>query len=596
MLNKAPEECAPQRVQLSGRRHDRDLDRSKRVVLHEELRNFRRKREHRLKNRVRAAKEGTPDSDDILILDSGASVPIVSEQTWEILIDHKVKLPISGKPLLMLHATWCYLNPHQGQTLLNQDDFEMRNIVVKDRARCYGGDQRLEFPNGTIVPLKYAAKSREKYLSLRKPTAEDVKDLPCFRVCAQGSHKLSEEPQRIFVDRRVQSTDTKGYSHEWDDGLLKDWSYRLNWSPHGKIKQTFSNTTQMAPTVEHEERNLPRNHRKTRFPWARPRRLNKPAYCDLLTDNRSNHNHKYIGVLFEFVRSKRLAFYSITTKDQAKDCLNQLFIDYGCPSAIYSDCDNVLSAGSGFRKAASVVKLSVHPASEVVKDSTYIKCVPTSPHHQERNRVERYIDHVKQRASVLQTLYGIPPEFMKRLYKHICTCNDYIASESLNWKTPLEVATGETPDISHIRFHFYQPVWYLSPTATAGETRYLKGNFIGFSDTVGDNFSYEIAVKKTRSTQAKTLSRTVVLPRDLQDSAFPGQSNPSTLFPRPVVPSAGRNRTTASECDTGGGTKIALERPARVNRAREKRETRKLRERRVSIRPLYDRIWRIQRT
>jgi hypothetical protein len=106
------------------------------VVLHEELRNFRRKREHQLKNRVRATKEGSPDSDDILILDSGASVPIVSEQTWEILIDHMVKLPISGivegqsqkfeavsarttvlsnrgKPLLMLHDTWCYLNPHQ---------------------------------------------------------------------------------------------------------------------------------------------------------------------------------------------------------------------------------------------------------------------------------------------------------------------------------------------------------------------------------------------------------------------------------------------------------------------------------------------------
>jgi hypothetical protein len=112
----------------------------------------------------------------------------------------------------------------------------------------------------------------------------------------------------------------------------------------------------MAPTVEHEERNLPRNHRQTRFPWARPRRLNEPAYCDLLTDNCNKHSHKYIGVLFEFIRSKRLAFYPITTKDQAKDCLNQLFIDYGCPSAIYSDCDNVFSAGSGFRKAASVVK------------------------------------------------------------------------------------------------------------------------------------------------------------------------------------------------------------------------------------------------
>jgi hypothetical protein len=189
----------------------------------------------------------------------------------------------------------------------------------------------LEFPNGTVVPLQYAAKSREKYLLLRKPTAEDVKDLKLFIVCAQGSHQLSEEPHRVFVERRVKSTDTKGYSHQCNDDLLKYWSYRLNWSPHDKIKQTFTNTTQMAPTVEHEERNLPRNHRKTRFPWAHPRRINEPAYCDLLIDNRNNHSHNYIGVLFEFVRSKRLAFYPITTKDQAKDCLNKLFIDYGCP-------------------------------------------------------------------------------------------------------------------------------------------------------------------------------------------------------------------------------------------------------------------------
>jgi hypothetical protein len=76
---------------------------------------------------------------------------------------------------------------------------------------------------------------------------------------------------------------------------------------------------------------------------------------------------------------------------------------------------------------------------------------------------------------------------------------------------------------------------------------------------VGDTFYYEIAVKKSRSSKAKTLSRTVVLPRDLQDSAFPGQSNPSTLFPRPVVPSTGRNRKTTSECDNGSGTNRALD-------------------------------------
>jgi hypothetical protein len=45
----------------------------------------------------------------------------------------------------------------------------------------------------------------------------------------------------------------------------------------------------------------------------------------------------------------------------------------------------------------------------------------------------------------------------------------------------MEVANGETPDISHIIFYFYQPVWYLSPTSKAVETRYiLREDLLGF--------------------------------------------------------------------------------------------------------------------
>jgi hypothetical protein len=54
--------------------HDRELESSKNVVLHEELKDFRRKHKWRLKTQVQATKEGRPDTYDILILDSGASV------------------------------------------------------------------------------------------------------------------------------------------------------------------------------------------------------------------------------------------------------------------------------------------------------------------------------------------------------------------------------------------------------------------------------------------------------------------------------------------------------------------------------------------
>jgi len=60
-----------------------------------------------------------------------------------------------------------------------------------------------------------------------------------------------------------------------------------------------------------------------------------------------------------------------------------------------------------------------------------------------------------------------------------------------NWITHLEIATGNTPDISMFRFHFWEPVWYFEPTKSPLDN-WKKGRFLGFAETTGDLMTYWI--------------------------------------------------------------------------------------------------------
>ena len=49
---------------------------------------------------------------------------------------------------------------------------------------------------------------------------------------------------------------------------------------------------------------------------------------------------------------------------------------------------------------------------------------------------------------------------------------NHLAVKRLDWRTPIEVATGETPDISNlIQFHWYERVYYYDPLASFPESK-----------------------------------------------------------------------------------------------------------------------------
>ena len=82
-----------------------------------------------------------------------------------------------------------------------------------------------------------------------------------------------------------------------------------------------------------------------------------------------------------------------------------------------------------------------------------------------------------------------------------------MASENLDWQTPLYVLTGVTTDISALLyFRFWEPVYFATGDSLKyngkpgfpSETSEAKGNFVGFGESVGDTLAYKILTEDTK--------------------------------------------------------------------------------------------------
>ncbi len=63
----------------------------------------------------------------------------------------------------------------------------------------------------------------------------------------------------------------------------------------------------------------------------------------------------------------------------------------------------------------------------------------------------------------------------------------------LHGRTPYEVVTGRTPDISeYLDFHWYQPIWYFDQEAQFPEERRKLGRWLGVAHRVGQALCYYV--------------------------------------------------------------------------------------------------------
>ena len=94
-------------------------------------------------------------------------------------------------------------------------------------------------------------------------------------------------------------------------------------------------------------------------------------------------------------------------------------------------------------------------------------------------------------------------------------CLNLTAWRRLNYRTSTESLNSLTPDISHLKFNFWQKAWYYECNGKLPSIPWKPCRVIMFSDHQGDQFTYKIWTvdKDDNWEDGRELTRDIVIPR-----------------------------------------------------------------------------------
>jgi hypothetical protein len=72
----------------------------------------------------------------------------------------------------------------------------------------------------------------------------------------------------------------------------------------------------------------------------------------------------------------------------------------------------------------------------------------SEPYHQHQNYAERHYAIIKSKTNIILSRTGAPASTWLLCIQYVCYLFNHMAIRSLDWKTPLQLLTGETTDIS----------------------------------------------------------------------------------------------------------------------------------------------------
>ena len=101
--------------------------------------------------------------------------------------------------------------------------------------------------------------------------------------------------------------------------------------------------------------------------------------------------------------------------------------------------------------------------------------------------------------------------------QYVCFILNRTAHQKLKWRTPLELWSGSTPDISMVLlFIFYERVYYQRvETSFPSDSRENIGRFAGFSEYVGHQMTFKVVTPDN-----KIIHRSMIRKAGTSDSAI----------------------------------------------------------------------------
>jgi len=193
------------------------------------------------------------------------------------------------------------------------------------------------------------------------------------------------------------------------------------------------------------------------------------------------------------------AIYGMPTKGEAGDKLYTFITTYGIPEELTTDGakEEMLGTCNAVRK-----KYLIHQTI-------------TEPHTPQQNKTEIEIKALKRHYRCLMHNHAVPETLWDFGLKHAARIRSHVARDSLNGRTPLELLTGQTPDISEImHFGFYDWIKYYDPAAFPSKREFL-GRWLGPADHVGQALCFYI-LKDNGQVIARSTVR-LLTPEEISD-------------------------------------------------------------------------------
>jgi hypothetical protein len=244
---------------------------------------------------------------------------------------------------------------------------------------------------------------------------------------------------------------------------------------------------------------LKKQHYKSPFPAMNVHRRDEAIATDTVySDTPAVDSGVTIAQLFVGLTSTVCDVFPLKTEKAFVNTLQDVIRRRGAPSKLVSDRAQVEIS----RRVLDIMR------SLVIGDWQ------SEPHQQHQNPAERKYQDVKRMANTIMDRTGSPAYTWLLALMYVCFVLNFTASAALNWRTPSEMLTGSTPDISPLlRFTWWEPVYYkLDDSDFPSESRELLGRFVGISEHVGHAMTFMILTDNTMKILHRSNVRTALDP------------------------------------------------------------------------------------
>jgi hypothetical protein len=267
----------------------------------------------------------------------------------------------------------------------------------------------------------------------------------------------------------------------------------LGWLPVDTIRKTFDATTQLAKELP--LRYPLRRHRKARNPALNVQRRQEGFATDTLFSSEIALGGYTCAQLFCGLKSQYIQLFGMRRESEGPAALEDLVRDIGAPTFLRND-NSKMQTGLKWRDVLR---------KYCIGEQT------TEPHHPQQNPAERRIQEVKKFSQKIMDRTGAPSFLWLFCMLYVVYLLNRTAQEQLNWRTPHEMALGETPDLSALlQFAFYEPVYYLDDDTSYPETKEKLGHFLGPAEHCGDELTFWILTSK-KTVIARSVVRSALL-------------------------------------------------------------------------------------